>query len=217
MSLLELLVPSICPACDRPRRPGELLLCPTCARELRPLRGLGLAVTAVAYEGVGRSLLRRFKFEGRSDALAVLLEPLAERVRPLGADCIVAVPRHRTRVRELGSDPVWTLARALARKTGLELCPRVLKRTRPTVPQAGLSIAERQRNVRQSFRGRRQLRGRHVLLVDDVTTTGATLREAAIELRRAAKPESVIPVALAGTPPRTIERPALETGPRSAL
>ncbi len=214
MSLLELLVPSVCPACDRPRSPGELLLCPECALGLRPLRQLGKTATAVAYAGTGRRLLRRFKFGGRRDALAVLLEPLVERVRLLAADGLVAVPRHRRRVREQGNDPVWTLARALSRRTGLELC-RALGRSRPTPPQAGLLVQARRRNVRGSFCVRRSLAGRRVLLLDDVTTTGATLREAARALRLGARPEAVIPVALMATP--HAEDGTLETEPDSAL
>lgn len=200
MSLFELLVPSVCPACETPRGPGELLLCPTCALGLRPLRYLDGTATAVAYEGTGRVLLRRFKFDGRRDALAVLLAPLAERLAPLAVDCIVPVPRHRLRVRELGSDPVWMLARALSRQTGIPLLRNALERSRPTAPQAGLSSEERRQNVRSSFRARRALTRHRVLLLDDVTTTGATLREATRALRHGAGPRAVIPAALAATP-----------------
>ena len=215
MSLLELLVPSVCPACDRTRAAGELLLCPACAPGLRALSELGRVATAVAYERTGLVLLRRFKFEDRRDALRVLLEPLTARVRTLPADGIVAVPRHRRRLREQGSDPVWTLARALARRTGLEHLRGALCRTRPAPPQAGLRPEERRRNVLGSFRARGDLRGRRILLLDDVTTTGSTLLEAARELRRGARPRQVIPVAVAGTPlPQAM---GLETENGSAL
>ena len=215
MSLLELLVPSVCPACDRSRGAGELLLCAACASRLRTLSELGHVATAVAYERTGLVLVRRFKFEDRRDALRVLLELLAARVRMLPADGIVAVPRHRRRVREQGSDPVWILARALARRTGLELLRGALHRTRPTPPQAGLGPEERRRNVSGSFRSRGNFRGRRILLLDDVTTTGSTLLEAARELRSAARPRQVIPVALAGTPLPEVKE--LETEPESAL
>ncbi len=200
MSLLELLVPSVCPGCNRSRRAGELLLCGACAPGLRELSELGHVATTVAYERTGLVLVRRFKFEDRRDALRLLLELLIARVRALPADGIVAVPRHRRRVREQGSDPVWSLARALARRTGLPLLRGALQRTRPTPPQAGLSPEERRRNISGSFRARGDLRGRRILLLDDVTTTGSTLLEAARELHRGAHPRQVIPVALAGTP-----------------
>ncbi len=200
MSLLELLVPSVCPACDRTRGPGELLLCPACAPGLRTLSELGHVATAVAYERTGLVLVRRFKFEDRRDALRVLLELLTARARTLPADAIVAIPRHRRRVREQGSDPVWTLARALARRTGLELLRGALRRIRPGPPQAGLSPEERRRNVLGSFRASGDFRGRRILLLDDVTTTGSTLLEAARELHRGARPRQVIPFAVAGTP-----------------
>ena len=215
MSLLELLVPSVCPACDRPRGADEVLLCPACALHLRSLSELGGVATAVAYERTGLILVRRFKFEDRRDALRVLLELLAVRVQSLPADGIVAVPRHRRRVREQGGDPVWALARALARRTGLELLRGALSRTRPTPPQSGLSPLERRQNVGGSFRARGDLRRRRILLLDDVTTTGSTLLEAARELRRGARPRQLIPVALAGTPLPGAER--LETEHGSAL
>jgi ComF family protein len=157
-------------------------------------------MTAVAYEGTGAQLLRRFKFDGRGDALEVLLDPFARRLRALAFDGVVAVPRHPRRVRELGRDPVHALARALARRLGARLQANVLWRNRATAPQTGLGLSERRENVRGSFSARRgALRGQRVLLVDDVTTTGATLAEAAAALRPA-RPRELLLGALAATP-----------------
>ncbi len=200
-ALLELLAPSVCPACDLPRRPGTARLCSRCRLRLAPLRELRGVHTALAYDETGARLVQRFKFDGRRDALHVLLEPLVERVRELRVDSIVPVPRHLQRVRELGRDPVYELARALGKRTGMPLRAGVLRRTRPTPPQTGLSPRARRTNVAGSFAAQPgALRGRRTLLLDDVITTGATLAAAAAELRRTAEPRLLVPLALAGTP-----------------
>jgi ComF family protein len=161
------------------------------------LRGIR---TAVAYEETAAQLVQRFKFEGRRDALAVLLEPLLQRIDGLDFDGIVPIPRHPERIRAQGSDPAHLLARAVARRSGRPLWSRVLSRSRATVPQTELPAGRRSGNVAGSFTARESaLRNRRVLLLDDVTTTGSTLREALRTLRRA-RPRAIIPVALAGTP-----------------
>jgi ComF family protein len=199
-ALLELLVPSVCPGCDVPRVPGDALLCATCARGLRVLARLRAVHTAIAYDGTGMRLVRRFKFEGRRDALEVLAARLAERVRGLRFDAIVPIPRHEARVRSEDSDPVFTLARALSRRTGVRVARGALWRVRATPPQTGLSVAARRANVAASFRTRPgALSGLRVLLLDDVATTGATLAEAARSLRSASGARRITLAALAGT------------------
>jgi ComF family protein len=197
---LELLIPSVCPACDRPRWEAAPLLCSCCRGGLHALPLLRGIRTALAYEETTLQLVQRFKFEDRRDALAVLLEPLLERLAGLDFEGVVPVPRHPQRIREQGSDPAHLLARAVARRSGRPLWSRVLRRSRPTLPQSELPAARRPGNVAGSFTARESaLRNRRVLLLDDVTTTGSTLREAVRALRRA-RPRAIIPVALAGTP-----------------
>lgn len=200
-ALLELLLPSVCPACDAARRPGQPLLCARCRPGLRALERLGRVATAIAYADSGAELVRRFKFDGRRDALEVLLEPLAERAARLPPALIVPVPRHPARVRETGLDPVWALGRALAERSGRTLCDGALVRTRPVALQSGTSLRARRRNVAGSFRASgTRLGGERVLLLDDVATSGATLDAAAGALR-AGGVRRVIRLALAGTPP----------------
>ncbi len=153
-ALLELLIPSVCPGCDAQRRAGAPLLCSPCAAELAPLEQLGPAHTALAYRGTTLRLVRRFKYEGRRDALAVLLEPCVARLRGLDVDGIVPVPRHPDRVRELRADPVHRLAREVARRLALPLWDEILERTRATPPQTSLSL-EARRARRPARRGRR--------------------------------------------------------------
>lgn len=204
-ALFELVVPSVCPACDAPRRPGDTLLCSHCARGVRRLERLRAVHTAIAYEGTGLELVRRFKFDGRRDARELLSAWLEARARALEFDTIVPLPRHVARVRAEGCDPVFELARRLARRTGTTLATRALRRARATPPQTGLSIAARRANVAGSFVAEpRALAGRRVLLLDDVATTGATLAEAARALRGSGA-KRVTLAAVAGTP-------AMETG-----
>lgn len=161
---------------------------------------LGAVWTAFAYRGLALELVRRFKFDGRSDALDVLLPELVERARPLGADVVVPIPRHRRRIRSEGCDPVHTLARLLARRLGRPLRADVIWRSRPTPPQAELGVIERRQNPVGSFAAApAALEDRRVLLVDDVTTTGATLTAAADALW-VSRPAKITPLALAGTP-----------------
>jgi len=199
-SLLELIAPSLCPGCDGSRAEGAVLLCPACSRQLVRARWLGEVRTALAFAGTGARLVRRFKFERRRDGLRVLMPLLVERVVRLRFDAVVPVPRHPARIREQGSDPAFDLARRLGRSVGVRVAESALTRTRPTQPQTDLTPEERLRNVTGSFQARpAALRGRSVLLLDDVVTTGATLRCAAAELRARSGASRVLPVALAGT------------------
>lgn len=210
-ALLELVAPSVCPACDAPRRARDALLCHPCAGGVRKLERLRGVHTAIAYEGTGLELVRRFKFDGRRDARELLVAWLLERVRPLAFDVIVPLPRHVARVRSEGCDPVHELAKQLGRATGAALAERALRRARPAPPQTGLSLAARRANVAGSFAAEAgALAGRRVLLLDDVATTGATLAEAARALRRASGAKRITLAAVAGTP-------AMETGSAAVL
>jgi ComF family protein len=106
----------------------------------------------------------------------------------LDADVVVPIPLHRERLRWRGFNQAVPLARAIAAARGRPVDPFALTRQRPTPPQVGLlGAGDRRRNVRGAFavRDRERVRGRTVLLVDDVMTTGATAHECAHVLRRA--------------------------------
>lgn len=191
----------MCPGCDSAREEGELQLCAGCVRGLVPLRAQGRTRTVFSYETTAAELIRRLKFEGRRDGLPILVAGLAARVSELEFASVVPVPRHWRRIRKEGCDPVWDLARGLAHATERPLRAAILRRPRPVPPQTELDPAARRRNAAGSFRARPgALRGGTVLLLDDVTTTGATLRAAAAELRSRAGARRVIRLAVAGTP-----------------
>ena len=135
-------------------------------------------------------LIADFKFRGRVDlapALAALLaQATAGAPRP---DLVLAVPLSPQRLAERGYNQAWELARRVARRHRLPADATLLSRPVDTAHQADLSRAARLANLRAAFlvdpHRRGLLQGRHVALVDDVLTTGATAREAASALLRA--------------------------------
>ena len=181
------LTPPLCDACGDPlptwrRISIPMARCPRCRRMRRRIthgRAIG------GYEGALRSILHAFKYQSRR-SLAV---PLAERMRDrgaqvlAGADAVVPVPLHPSRRRERG----FNQAADLAKHLGLPVVP-ALRRVRPTAAQAGLASGQRHANVRGAFaatRAARLLMGRTVVLIDDVSTTGATLEACAQALAEA--------------------------------
>ncbi len=107
--------------------------------------------------------------------------------RPIRADVIVPVPLAEARRRERGFNQAELIARPLGTLRGIPVDPTVLRRSRDTPPQVGLSAARRRENVRDAFAVADPARvaDQFVLLVDDVATTGATLRACAEPLKAA--------------------------------
>lgn len=126
-------------------------------------------------------IIHRFKYEG----YFALAEPLAALmidgwpVWEQPPDLILPVPLHPRRQRRRGYNQSELLARPLSHALDIALDTSALRRTRHTVPQVGLGPEERHDNVRGAFSAAAGVRDRHVLLIDDVLTTGATMRSAA--------------------------------------
>ena len=182
---------SACTACALPL--PELGTCGDCLRRAAALarRGRASALSAVhaafAYAAPLDRLLPRFKFHRDLAAGALLSQLMAEAVAPLARpDAVVPVPLHRARLRRRGYDQALELARPLARSLDLPLRDDLLQRIRATAPQSELSAPARRRNLNDAFAVKPGIRlPAHVVLVDDVMTTGATLHAAAGALKRA--------------------------------
>ncbi len=141
------------------------------------------------YAGPVGDAIRGAKYAGRLDGLPVVARCMVERLpEALCADppeVVVPMALHWRRVDARGFSPPLQLAAAVGRSLGVPRRSRWLRRVRDTPAQAGLSDAGRQVNMRGAFSASGRVRGRDLLLVDDVVTTGATARAAAKVLQRA--------------------------------
>jgi ComF family protein len=145
-------------------------------------------VAPLLYEAPVDGLLARFKFHAGLASGEVLARLIVAIVDMPAADLVVPVPLHRGRLGQRGYNQALELARPLARAWQLPLSLQALHRVRATAAQSELTAPERRRNVRGAFAAR-DVAGRRVLLVDDVITTGSTVREAARTLLAAGASE----------------------------
>jgi ComF family protein len=146
-----------------------------------------------------REAIHALKYDRIRPAARRLGAMLAAAIAQLAPDApaellVVPVPLHRTKRKERGFNQARTLARyaikALSKshpEWHLTLAPRTLMRQRSTESQAGLTPRQRRNNVRGAFKvsDLSAVRGRNILLIDDILTTGATARAAAQSLKRA--------------------------------
>lgn len=208
-SITDWLLPRRCLLCDAPA--GADHLCPACALELprihqacpccaMPVATPGVcasclrhpppfdaAMAPLEYAGAVRYLLTHFKFSGRLSHGVPLAHHLLDMVRRRSVGglpmALLPIPVHPQRLRERGYNQSLELARFLGRGLDIPVLPQALQRVRATPPQMSLPESARVANVRGAF-----LVGtavpRHVALIDDVLTTGATVSELARLLKK---------------------------------
>jgi predicted amidophosphoribosyltransferase len=202
-ALSELALPRSCAGC---RTPGSAL-CAGCrpGGPPRPAAVDGLTVVAAGdYRDGLRAALIAYKERGRTELARPLGGLLAAAVRAAdyraGPACLVPVPSALRARRERGGDHVLRLARTASRASGLPVS-RALRLDREVRDSAGLGRGERAANLAGAFVATRRSDGRRPIVIDDIVTTGATLREAARALELAGWPEPVAAV-VAATPRR---------------
>jgi ComF family protein len=170
---------SQCAVCAIPLTSGKV--CGACL--IRPPR-FDRVQAAFRYDYPLDALIHAYKYGGKLALARPLGEALAERIT-LDVDVMVPMPLARGRLAERGFNQALEIARVIAGKTRIPLAFNACRKVADTPPQAKLPWKERAKNVRRVFVCDADLEGRHVAVVDDVLTTGATLNELARVLLRA--------------------------------
>jgi ComF family protein len=172
-----------CPLCALPTHNGNI-----CGRCLKRKPQFDRTTAVFAYAFPLDKLVQALKYGERLTLANCLADRLAHRIE-IRPDCIIPMPLYPVRLRERGFNQSLELARRIASKLDIPLLPHACRRIRDTPPQSLLAWKKRGKNVRKAFACKQDLRGKHIAVVDDVMTSGASLNEVATVLRRAGATE----------------------------
>ena len=190
--ILDLLYPRKCAFCRRITRDGRMV-CPECEKNLpfpakeqeqQNIPPLALCLAPLYYTGKVRESLLRYKFHGAAAYCGIYAEFMAGCLQRHGveADRVSWVPLSRQRLRRRGYDQAKLLAEQVSKRTGIP-CERLIIKTKNNPAQSGRkSREERAKNVQGVYRAIGVRPGERIILIDDIVTTGATLKAAATEL-----------------------------------
>ncbi len=202
-----LLMPTRCVFCATRCESLESFICNPCKQDLpwrTPLCStdhppLTVIAAPLEYAFPVDAALKLLKFQRRCDYVPPFAELLWQLVGelPVDIDALLPMPLHWRRQAMRGFNQAFELSRVLQRRSGLPLL-RSIRRVRATAFQSGLAAADRRHNLRNAFRAREAVTAKHVLIVDDVITTGETCaRLAAVLIAAGAKKVSALAVARA--------------------
>ncbi len=182
-SLIRFVAPPLCPCCGIPLTgAGADHLCGDCILSRPPY---AIARAVARYEAVLLDAIHVFKYKGKITTGEVLGKMMAEYVYPdfsiADYSLIVPVPLHGKRLRERGFNQAVILAREISRRFSIPLDFLTLRRQVFTEPQVNLGKDQRTANVRGAFavKNGKKVEGQRIILVDDVYTTGSTVKECA--------------------------------------
>ena len=206
-SILHLFYPRLCEGCSKPLVTGEEILCLGCSQEIpetnyhliedndAALRFAGripyIKATSYAYfthEGLLQHLLHGLKYKDKKDIGLYLGRKFGASLKASGwaegMDMILPVPLHKAKEANRGYNQSRLIAMGMSDYLGIPVCDDILYRVRDTASQTNKTRSERITNMKEAFMvsDRDRIKGKHILLCDDVLTTGATLEACALAL-----------------------------------
>ncbi len=175
-SSVKILNGIVCDVCGLPQdKPGVCNACLVSRPRFRSLRAWAI------FENPVQSDLHKLKYRrdlSMGDALAAAMMPFVENLK-WKLDLVVPVPLGKQRMNERGYNQVAMIAKPLAMGLGLQYTSKALARRKETRSQVGLSREERHKNVHRAFHAESGVKGKKILIMDDVSTTGSTLSSGA--------------------------------------
>jgi len=170
-----------CPICALPTLESAI-----CGKCLKHLPSFDHTVAAFSYTFPIDQLVKALKFHQQLILVNLLADELTSRISER-ADLITALPLHPLRLRERGFNQSQLIAARISQKLGIPLLSDACQRVRDTPPQSSLPWKERGKNIHHAFAVSRDadIQNKHVAIVDDVMTTGASIGELALTLKKA--------------------------------
>ena len=169
-----------CPVCSLPTLDG--LMCGRCVKKPPAFDD---SVAVFDYGFPVDVLIQQFKYSQQLALGPWLAERLSVRLSGMTSpEAALAMPLSRARLRERGFNQSLEIAKPLCRTLGLALLPHACERIRDTESQTTLPWKERAKNVRGAFACRENLAGKHIAIIDDVMTSGASVNELAKTLKK---------------------------------
>jgi ComF family protein len=206
-NLLGLFLPNLCLLCDRPLEKSDLYVCPACwgsltvfpDRTTQPLRSLRGVMNRLwigwSYDDRMKSIIHLFKYDSRPELAEVLVREwllsIPHRDELSQFDLLIPVPIHPARRRGRGFNQSERLAKELGRVLDLPVAEEQMLRVVNTPSQTELDREDRWHSVRDAFRLHQGqwVQGKRILLVDDLATSGATLKALSLLLRESGAAE----------------------------
>lgn len=175
-----------CKKCGKPVRSEEQEYCNDCEKREHAFE---TGVSIFLHEGRVAQSLYRFKYHNRriyaKDYAKLFMEICGKEIKKWGIDVLICVPVHRKRKRKRGYNQAEILAEAISEISGIPYIADAAIRVNRTVPQKQLNPSQRRKNLEHAFRVQKVLPAHsHVLVIDDIYTTGATIDSLAKKLKK---------------------------------